>query len=255
MNMSLNEASRLIRHVRGCDRGRLKKKLDKLRKSGNDDQIRQTELLDDIKASVEERNRRLKLSVDYHYPENLPIIDRRREIVEAITKHQVLVLSGETGSGKTTQIPKMCMEAGRGVDGLIGCTQPRRIAALTVSARIAEELQADSLVGYKIRFHDSSKPENMIRIMTDGILLAEAQGHPSLRAYDTLIIDEAHERSLNIDVLLGMVRRLIERRQDLKVIITSATLDTEKVLQAFQIRTDYRGFRKNLSGGSPLCSP
>ncbi|MCK5736526.1 MAG: ATP-dependent RNA helicase HrpA, partial [Spirochaetaceae bacterium] len=164
----------------------------------------------------------------------LPITARRYEIIDAIKKHQVIILSGETGSGKTTQIPKMCIEAGRGVEGLIGCTQPRRIAAITVADRIAEEMKNKDLVGCKIRFHDSSNPGNYIRVMTDGILLAEAQGHPALNTYDTLIIDEAHERSLNIDVLLGMVRKLIDKRRNLKVIITSATLDTEKFSRHFR---------------------
>ena len=168
------------------------------------------------------------------YPEELPITQRRSEIVEAIRKHQVIILAGETGSGKTTQIPKMCIEAGRGVRGLIACTQPRRIAALTVAARIAEELGSEDIVGCKIRFHDSCQPKNLIRVMTDGILLSEAQNHSALGAYDTIMIDEAHERSLNIDVLLGMMRRLIDRRRNLKLIITSATLDTQKFSDHFR---------------------
>ncbi len=168
------------------------------------------------------------------YPEHLPITQYREEIIDAIRQHQVIILSGETGSGKTTQIPRMCIEARRAVHGLIACTQPRRIAALTVAERIGEELGSKNLVGCRIRFHSSCQPENIVRIMTDGILLAENQNNPSLSHYNTIIIDEAHERSLNIDVLLGMTRRLIDRRKDLKLIITSATLDTEKFSEHFK---------------------
>ncbi len=167
------------------------------------------------------------------YPANLPIVHRRSEIINAIQRHQIVIVSGETGSGKTTQLPKICLEAGRGLKGLIGCTQPRRIAALTIAARIAEEMGDESAVGCRIRFHDSSNPENFIRVMTDGILLAEIQKSPNLSAYDTIIIDEAHERSLNIDVLLGMMKRLAARRETLKLIITSATLDTQEFSKHF----------------------
>ncbi|PIP41846.1 MAG: ATP-dependent RNA helicase HrpA [Desulfobacterales bacterium CG23_combo_of_CG06-09_8_20_14_all_51_8] len=168
--------------------------------------------------------------------ENLPIVVRRQDIVEAIKNHSVIIVSGETGSGKTTQLPKFCIEAGRGVDGLIGCTQPRRIAAMTVAQRIADELNEPlgRSVGYKIRFADRTSRENAwIKLMTDGILLAEAQTDRYLNAYDTLIIDEAHERSLNIDFILGILRNLLARRKDLKLIITSATIDTEKFSKAF----------------------
>ena len=231
----LKEAGKLMGRIRGCDKGRLRRDFGRLKKAGDKaDQTALARLLADLRASVKERGRRRENAPVPVYPEELPIVARRGEIVDAIRKHQVIVLSGETGSGKTTQIPKMCIEAGRGVDGLIGYTQPRRIAAITVAARIAEELGDEEIVGCKIRFHDSGVPGNYIRIMTDGILLAEARGHPSLNAYDTLIIDEAHERSLNIDVLLGMVRRLIDKRRNLKVIITSATLDTEKFSRHFR---------------------
>ncbi len=171
------------------------------------------------------------------YPENLPISSRRSEIIQAIQENPVLVLSGETGSGKTTQIPKMCLEAGRGTKGLIGCTQPRRIAAITVAERIAEELSSmpgsENLVGYKIRFREKLSAQNRIRILTDGMLLAETRSRPRLDMYDTLIIDEAHERSLNIDVLLGMLHGLVKKRRNLKVIITSATLDTQRFSRHF----------------------
>lgn len=169
------------------------------------------------------------------YPESLPIVERRADIIRAIRRHPVVVITGETGSGKTTQIPKMCLEAGRGLRGMIGCTQPRRIAAVTVAQRIAEELGEDlgRSIGYKIRFEERSGPRPLIKLMTDGILLMEAQADPRLRAYDTVIVDEAHERSLNIDFTLGILRNLLNVRRDLKVIVTSATIDTEKFSRAF----------------------
>ncbi|MDA0711627.1 MAG: ATP-dependent RNA helicase HrpA, partial [bacterium] len=169
------------------------------------------------------------------YPEDLPITARKDEIVRAITDHPVVIVAGETGSGKTTQLPKMCLEAGRGIDAKIACTQPRRVAALSVSRRIAEELGVPwgEKVGCKIRFKDDTKPDTRIKMMTDGMLLAEIQGDPDLYEYDTIIIDEAHERSLNIDFLLGYLSQLRDRRPDLKMIITSATIDTETFSRAF----------------------
>ena len=169
------------------------------------------------------------------YPASLPIVSRKEDIILAIRRHRVVVITGETGSGKTTQIPKMCLEAGRGVRGIVGCTQPRRVAAVTVAQRIAEEMgeAVGRSVGYKIRFEDRSGPRPRIKLMTDGILLMEAQADPRLRAYDTLIVDEAHERSLNIDFVLGILKTLMRLRRDLKVIITSATIDTEKFSRAF----------------------
>lgn len=166
---------------------------------------------------------------------DLPIHRRRSEIVSAIERHRTLIISGETGSGKSTQLPQLCLLAGRGIQGIIGCTQPRRIAATSVARRIADELgrTVGGDVGYKIRFHDETRRLPYIKIMTDGILLAETQHDPLLTAYDTLIIDEAHERSLNIDFILGCVQRIMERRRDLKLIITSATIDTEKFSKAF----------------------
>ena len=147
----------------------------------------------------------------------------------------MVIVCGETGSGKTTQLPKICLEAGRGVAGVIGHTQPRRIAARAVAARIAEELQTPlgQLVGYKLRFQDRSRPEGLIKLMTDGILLAETQGDRFLDAYDTIIVDEAHERSLNIDFLLGYLKWLLPRRPDLKIVITSATIDPERFSKHF----------------------
>ena len=161
---------------------------------------------------------------------------RRADIAAAIGAHQVVIVCGETGSGKTTQLPKICLELGRGIHGLIGHTQPRRIAARATAARIAQELQTElgAAVGYKIRFTEKSSRDAYIKLMTDGILLAETQGDPDLKAYDTLIIDEAHERSLNIDFLLGYLKQLLPRRPDLKIIVTSATIDAERFARHFE---------------------
>ncbi|QEY13298.1 ATP-dependent RNA helicase HrpA [Cellvibrio sp. KY-YJ-3] len=166
---------------------------------------------------------------------NLPVCEKREEIAQIIANNQVVVLAGETGSGKTTQIPKICLTIGRGVKGLIGHTQPRRIAANTVANRIAEELKTTlgEKVGYQVRFSDQSNENTLIKVMTDGILLAEIQHDPFLNKYDTLIIDEAHERSLNIDFLLGYLKQLLPKRPDLKLIITSATIDLERFSQHF----------------------
>ncbi len=169
------------------------------------------------------------------YDEALPVCARRAEIAEAIRQHQVVVICGETGSGKTTQLPKICLEIGRGLDGFIGHTQPRRIAARATAARISQELKSElgRHVGFKIRFTDRVTPESYIKLMTDGILLAETQTDPLLRQYDTILIDEAHERSLNIDFLLGYLKQLLPRRLELKVIVTSATLDAERFSRHF----------------------
>jgi ATP-dependent helicase HrpA len=169
------------------------------------------------------------------YPEELPVSQRKDDIAAAIRDHQVVIVAGETGSGKTTQLPKICLELGRGVTGQIGHTQPRRIAARTVAMRIAEELHTSlgDVVGYKVRFTDKSGEGTAVKLMTDGILLAEIGTDRNLTRYDTLIIDEAHERSLNIDFILGYLRQLLPRRPDLKVIITSATIDPERFAQHF----------------------
>src|SRR5271169_3254350 len=169
------------------------------------------------------------------YPAELPVSQRKDEIARAIRDHQVVIIAGETGSGKTTQIPKICLELGRGVDGQIGHTQPRRLAARTVAERIAEELGSPlgETVGYKVRFTDVSADDTLVKLMTDGILLNEIARDRQLRRYDTLIIDEAHERSLNIDFILGYLRQLLPQRPDLKVIITSATIDPERFSAAF----------------------
>ncbi|MEO5609408.1 MAG: DEAD/DEAH box helicase, partial [Ornithinibacter sp.] len=154
-------------------------------------------------------------AVRLRYPEHLPVVERREDILAAIRDHQVVVIAGETGSGKTTQIPKMCLELGRGGSGgQIGHTQPRRIAARSVAERIAEEVQVElgDLVGYQVRFTDHSSDATRVKVMTDGILLAELQRDRDLRRYDTIIIDEAHERSLNIDFILGYLKQLLPRR-------------------------------------------
>ncbi len=169
------------------------------------------------------------------YDDELPVSAKRGEIAEAIVKNQVVIVCGETGSGKTTQLPKICLELGRGAHGLIGHTQPRRIAARATATRIAQELKSElgRAVGFKIRFTDRVSPDSYIKLMTDGILLAETQGDPQLRQYDTLIIDEAHERSLNIDFLLGYLKHLLPKRPELKVIVTSATLDADRFSKHF----------------------
>lgn len=173
--------------------------------------------------------------IPVRYPADLPITLRREEIVAAIRGHQVVVLAGETGSGKTTQLPKMCLEAVPDARGMIGCTQPRRVAAMSVSRRVAEELNVTwgQEVGCKMRFNDDTSRTTRVKFMTDGILLAEIQGDPLLRAYSVIILDEAHERSLNIDFLLGHLVGLLKRRSDLKLLITSATIDTEAFSRAF----------------------
>ncbi|HUX69692.1 MAG TPA: helicase-related protein, partial [Cellulomonadaceae bacterium] len=169
------------------------------------------------------------------YPEQLPVSARRQDIAAAIRDHQVVIVAGETGSGKTTQIPKIALDLGRGRDGQIGHTQPRRIAARTVAERIAEELGTTlgETVGYQVRFTDTSGDDTLVKVMTDGILLAQIQRDPMLLGYDTLIIDEAHERSLNIDFILGHLTQLLPRRPDLKVVITSATIDSERFAAHF----------------------
>ena len=170
------------------------------------------------------------------YDDALPIVIRKAEIAAAIRDHQVIVVCGETGSGKSTQLPKICLELGRGITGMIGHTQPRRIAARSVATRIAEELSVPvgQQVGYKVRFADATSNQTHIKLMTDGILLAEAQGRPFLDDYDTIIVDEAHERSLNIDFLLGNLHRLVPKRPELKIIITSATIDAERFAEHFR---------------------
>ncbi|MFI0357360.1 ATP-dependent RNA helicase HrpA [Actinomadura sp. 9N407] len=219
------------------DRHRLGRRVDGIQKMR--DAGRRERAIGEIAAEVETAERRVarrRAAVPaITYPEQLPISQKRDDIAAAIRDHQVVIVAGETGSGKTTQLPKICLELGRGVLGTIGHTQPRRLAARTVGDRIAEELGTElgETVGYKVRFTDKSSDGTLVKLMTDGILLAEIQNDRLLRRYDTLIIDEAHERSLNIDFLLGYIREILPRRPDLKVIITSATIDPERFSEHF----------------------
>ncbi|NED12417.1 ATP-dependent RNA helicase HrpA [Streptomyces sp. SID9124] len=224
--LSLRDANRLGRRLEGARR---------IRKPEA-----QRAVLDEIAAQADKAAGRLTQRAGrvpaVTYPEQLPVSQKKDEILEAIRDHQVVIVAGETGSGKTTQIPKICMELGRGVRGMIGHTQPRRIAARTVAERIADELKTPlgEAVGWKVRFTDQVNPDaTFVKLMTDGILLAEIQTDRELLAYDTIIIDEAHERSLNIDFLLGYLARLLPRRPDLKVVVTSATIDPERFSRHF----------------------
>ena len=189
------------------------------------------------KISISQANYAVRLAnlPKPEYPLELPVSARRDEISEAIKHNQVVIVCGETGSGKTTQLPKICLELNRGIAGLIGHTQPRRIAARSVASRIAQELNSPlgEVVGYKVRFNDKITDGSYVKLMTDGILLAETQGDKFLNAYDTIIIDEAHERSLNIDFLLGYLKQLLPKRPDLKVIVTSATIDAARFSSHF----------------------
>lgn len=224
--LSLRDAHRLGRRLEGAR---------KIRKPQA-----QAAVLAEIEAEVAKAEQRMgerrgRLPA-VSYPEQLPVSQKKSEIADAIRDHQVVIVAGETGSGKTTQIPKICLELGRGVKGMIGHTQPRRIAARTVAERIAEELDTPlgEAVGWKVRFTDQVNPDaTFVKLMTDGILLAEIQTDGELRAYDTIIIDEAHERSLNIDFLLGYLAQLLPKRPDLKVVITSATIDPERFSRHF----------------------
>ncbi|NOS97137.1 MAG: DEAD/DEAH box helicase, partial [Methylotenera sp.] len=197
------------------------------------------EIAQKVRASQQKFAARLANLPKPEYPLELPVSSRRDEISLAIQKNQVVIVCGETGSGKTTQLPKICLELGRGVSGLIGHTQPRRIAARSVASRIAQELNSPlgEVVGYKVRFNDKITDGSYVKLMTDGILLAETQGDKFLNAYDTIIIDEAHERSLNIDFLLGYLKQLLPKRPDLKVIVTSATIDAERFSSHFSSQT------------------
>ncbi len=216
-----------------ADRHRLRRQLLELRK--RPDEARLAQWLERFQASTAKVAARRASVPRIRYDDALPIAARREEIKAAIATHQVVVIAGETGSGKTTQLPKICLEVGRGVHGLIGHTQPRRLAARSVATRVAEEIGTPlgELVGYQVRFEDHSGEQSLVKLMTDGILLAETQHDRFLEKYDTLIVDEAHERSLNIDFLLGYLKNLLPRRPDLKVIITSATIDLERFSRHF----------------------
>ncbi|MBI3902503.1 MAG: ATP-dependent RNA helicase HrpA [Nitrosomonadales bacterium] len=210
---------------------------------------------DSLKAGSPQARRaaRIEQLFPIEYPADLPVVVRREDLAQAIREHQVVIVCGETGSGKTTQLPKICLGIGRGVQGLIGHTQPRRVAARSVAARIAHELKSElgGAVGYKIRFNDKVSEHTCIKLMTDGILLAEIQGDPLLKRYDTIIMDEAHERSLNIDFLLGYFKQLLPRRPDLKLIITSATLDAERFARHFSLPSPAGG-RGGEGAGAPI---
>ncbi|WP_061289289.1 ATP-dependent RNA helicase HrpA [Azotobacter vinelandii] len=225
-------------HALIADRHRLRRQLHELRKkpgTPQSDEARLAHWLERFQASCARVEARRASVPALRYDDQLPIAAKREEIKAALEKHQVLVIAGETGSGKTTQLPKICLEIGRGAHGLIGHTQPRRLAARSVATRVAEEIGSPlgELVGYQVRFEDQSNERSLIKLMTDGILLAETQHDRYLERYDTIIVDEAHERSLNIDFLLGYLKTLLPRRPDLKVIITSATIDLERFSRHF----------------------
>ena len=235
---SLDHARRAVGHLMLRHRRKVQSRLrriEQLRADGRAfDRLLGT-TLDLVAHSVAEREQREQFRPALSYPPELPVSQRKDEIAKAIREHPVVVLCGETGSGKTTQLPKICLEIGRGRAGMIGHTQPRRIAARAVATRIAQELGTSlgHLVGYKVRFNERTSDSTMVKLMTDGILLAELQQDRFLDEYDTIIIDEAHERSLNIDFLLGVLHRLLERRSDLKLVITSATIDPERFSRHF----------------------
>ena len=196
-------------------------------------------LVGQLGRSVERRKKRAAAVPKIEFGEDLPVLLKREEIANTIRDHQIIVVSGETGSGKSTQLPKICLDLGRGIAGMIGHTQPRRIAARSIAVRVAEEIGSPlgQHVGYKVRFADETKPNTFIKLMTDGILLAETQGDRFLNQYDTIILDEAHERSLNVDFLIGYLKRLLNKRRDLKVIITSATIDAVRFSRHFRTST------------------
>jgi len=226
-----------------ADRYVLRRKVQEvktLQKSGDEKSLARAqrlvnEVVQKLHVSQKKYQQRLTSLPKPEYPLELPVSGRKDEISAAIIKNQVVIVCGETGSGKTTQLPKICLELGRGVSGLIGHTQPRRIAARSVASRIAQELKSPlgEVVGYKVRFNDKLSESSYVKLMTDGILLAETQGDKFLNAYDTIIIDEAHERSLNIDFLLGYLKQLLPKRPDLKIIVTSATIDADRFSKHF----------------------
>src|SRR3954454_23835286 len=223
--MASSRAPERLRDVTLLDEHRLSRRLQRAR----DAQAR-ARVERDIGRARERLARRRAAGPQGSYPPELPVSARRDDLLAAIRDHQVVVVAGETGSGKTTQLPKICLELGRGIRGTIAHTQPRRIAARTVAERIADELNVPlgEAVGFAVRFSDRSREDTLLRLMTDGLLLAEIQHDRLLRRYDTIIIDEAHERSLNIDFILGYLKQLLPRRPDLKLIITSATIDPER---------------------------
>ncbi len=238
LGQSHSETLKKIDLCMSVDQFRFRRRLKNLKKKCQSqiiDQKRFQALNKEIEASTAKKTARLENPVTPEYPEDLPIIQVKDIITQTISSNQVMIVCGETGSGKTTQLPKICLELGRGICGNIGHTQPRRLAARSVATRIAQELNSElgSLVGFKIRFTDQVCSTTRVKLMTDGILLAEIQKDPFLNQYDTLIVDEAHERSLNIDFLLGYLKQLLPRRSDLKIIITSATIDPDRFAKHF----------------------
>ncbi|WP_249522478.1 ATP-dependent RNA helicase HrpA [Modestobacter marinus] len=236
-----------------ADEHRLRRRLDGTRRTKDPAaRARQQEQIAADVATAEERIARRRAAVPVvSYPEELPVSQRREDIAAALRDSQVVVVAGETGSGKTTQLPKILLELGRGVRGRIGHTQPRRLAARTVAERIAEEIGSPlgETVGWKVRFTDEVGDRTLVKLMTDGVLLAEVQRDRMLRQYDTIIIDEAHERSLNIDFLLGYLARLLPRRPDLKLVITSATIDVDRIAKHFTGRAAPLDHQDGHSGG------
>ncbi|ART79212.1 ATP-dependent RNA helicase HrpA [Oceanisphaera avium] len=237
MTQSVEQWQAQLTKCRGSDRARLSARLRGAAKLAHPKQAQVLQKLGgDIQRSIIERQRRhALLATAIQYPIDLPVSEQRELIKSTIAEHQVVIIAGETGSGKTTQLPKMCLELGLGVEGTIAHTQPRRLAARSVAARLAQELQCElgQRVGYKIRFNDQVSEHTQVKLMTDGILLAEIQQDRQLRQYDCIIIDEAHERSLNIDFIMGYLKQLLPKRPDLKVIITSATIDPERFAEHF----------------------
>ncbi|WP_019556338.1 ATP-dependent RNA helicase HrpA [Thiomicrorhabdus arctica] len=233
-----NELSNLLDSCLIKDRSRLQNALNRLDlKTLKETDQAWLNWANQVQSSIQQVEKRRNSVPKIEYDDSLPVAAKKEELVKLIRDHQVVVIAGETGSGKTTQIPKICLEAGLGVRGRIGCTQPRRLAARSVSERIAEELggQLGDIVGYQVRFLDLVKTHSLIKVMTDGILLAEIQNDQMLLQYDTIIIDEAHERSINIDFLLGILKQLLLKRPDFKVIITSATIDTQRFADHFTL--------------------
>ncbi|MCP3749453.1 ATP-dependent RNA helicase HrpA [Pseudomonas sp. SBB6] len=230
---AIDQLLKNLDHAMIAERHRLRRQLHELRK--RPDEAKLAQWVDKVQASCAQVSARQASVPSIRYDDSLPIAAKRDEIKKVLAEHQVLIIAGETGSGKTTQLPKICLELGRGQHGLIAHTQPRRIAARSVATRVAEELGTPlgALVGYQVRFEDQSDANTLVKLMTDGILLAETQHDRFLERYDTIIVDEAHERSLNIDFLLGYLKTLLPRRPDLKVIITSATIDLERFSKHF----------------------
>lgn len=238
MENEINQWRDKIAQCLSADHYRLHQQLNKISRRAKEEKPFDQDLkqfTDKLETSRQKVVARRESVPVIQFPENLPIAERRDEISEAIASHQVVVVAGETGSGKTTQLPKICLTLGRGATGMIGHTQPRRIAARTVANRIAEELHQPlgETVGYQVRFNETSSENTLVKLMTDGILLAEIQHDRYLNKYDTIIIDEAHERSLNIDFLLGYLKNILPKRPDLKLIITSATIDVERFSKHF----------------------